>query len=63
MIVLDTDVLSTLQRGAGDDYDRLVRLLTRHVDEQPALTNNALLISGNTKDVSGLAGLQFEAFR
>lgn len=38
MIVLDTDVLSILQRGAGADFNRLVRQLTAHADEEPALT-------------------------
>ena len=38
MIVLDTDVLSIIQRGRGPDFDRLGQQLAGHRDEDPAVT-------------------------
>jgi tRNA(fMet)-specific endonuclease VapC len=38
VIVLDTDILSILQRGGGADYERLVPQMARHAGEEAALT-------------------------
>lgn len=69
MIVLDTDVLSIVQRAEGPAYDQLVRRLDAADDEVAVsivsfaaitLAREAWLISKNLSDFRKVPGLRVE---
>jgi predicted nucleic acid-binding protein len=69
VIVLDTDVLSIVQRAEGPAYDQLVRRLDAADDEVAVsivsfaaitLTREAWLISKNLSDFRKVPGLRVE---
>ena len=59
MILLNTDMMTTLHAPPSAARDRLVRRLAM----ADAIAHDALLLGGNARDFAAVAALRFEPFR